>query len=758
MINQEKKSNPSDKFVSDQVRTLRDRADEKLRTLEELELEALAPAEIQRLVHELHVHQIELEIQDEDLRCAQVELEASRARFVDLYDFAPVGYLTVSEAGLIVEANLTAATATGVSRSELVGRPLTRLILPEDQDIYYGHRKNLFETGVQQTCELRILRKNRSPMWILLKATLERGEEQGHPFCRVVMTDITERKQAEEKLATAYAELEVRVQERTTQLSVANSALSVEIAEHKKDEEALRESERKYRTLADHAVDWEYWEGLENEMHYTSPSFERITGYPLAKFTADPTLLMRIVHPDDRPLVDAHRHTASNKENCELDFRIIRSDGAIRWIGHVCQPIFGDNRQYKGRRASNRDITERKRSEEERINFETRYQQLQKAESLGRMAGAIAHHYNNLLGVVMGNLELAMNGIAQGIDVSHNLMNSIKAVRRAEAVSGLMLSYIGQAPGHHVPLDLSEICHQGLDLLRDVMPVEMDLQVDLSTPGPTVNADARQVQQILTNLVTNAREAIGEGRGTIHVTIKDVSPADIPGVHRFPLDWQPRDSPYVCLEVLDTGCGIAEMDIDCLFDPFFTSKFTGRGLGLPVVLGVVRAHHGAIAVKSKEGGGSTFRVFLPVSAQTIPRLKISAADAPDIGGGTVLVVDDEPLLLEIVSSVLPGLGFSVLEARNGVEAVEVFRQHRDAIRCVLCDVVMPHMDGWKTLSALRQIAPDIPVILSSGYDEAQVMAGDHPELPQAFLAKPYGLKGLREAIRQALENKGGEGA
>jgi PAS domain S-box-containing protein len=271
MNHQEKKSNPSDKFVSDQSRVLRERANEKLQTSEDFELESLGHQDIQRIIHELRVHQIELEIQNEDLRCAQMELEASRARFVDLYDFAPVGYVTVSEAGLIVEANLTAATQTGVSRSELVGRPLTRLILPEDQDIYYRHRKILFETGAQQTCELRILRKNSSPMWTLFKATLEKGEEQGHPFCRVVMTDIAERKQAEEKLAMAYAELEVRVQERTNQLSVANTTLSVEIAEHKKDEEALQESERKYRTLADHAVDWEYWEGLENEMHYVSP-------------------------------------------------------------------------------------------------------------------------------------------------------------------------------------------------------------------------------------------------------------------------------------------------------------------------------------------------------------------------------------------------------------------------------------------------------------------------------------------------------
>jgi PAS domain S-box-containing protein len=752
---QENKRNPSATIIPDQARALRDRADEKLLSLEGPESEMLGSVETQRLVHELRVHQIELEIQNEDLRCAQEKLEASRARFVDLYDFAPVGYVTVSEAGLIVEANLTAATQMGVARSKLLRQPLTKYIFPEDQDIYYRHRKVLFETGVPQTCELRLLRRDSSPMWTLLKATLDQGDEKGPSVCRVVMTDITERKQAEEKLAMAYAELEVRVQERTAQLSVANAALSVEIAEHKKDKESLRESERKYRTLADHAVDWDYWEGLENEMLYMSPSFERITGYPLAKFTADPTLLMRIVHPEDYFLVDAHRHTVSNQENCELDFRIIRSDGAIRWIGHVCQPICGNDGQFKGRRASNRDITERKRSEVEKIDSEAKYQQLQKAESLGRMAGAIAHHYNNLLMIVRGNLDLAMDGVLKGRDVSDNLTSSMEAVRRAEVLGGMMLSYIGQLPGRHEPLDLSGICHRGLDLLRTVMPKDVDLQVELPIPGPTIKADAHQIQQMLTNLVTNAREAIGEGRGTIHVTAKTVSPADIPVLHRFPLDWQSQDNLYACLEIIDTGCGIAEMDINCLFDPFYTSKFTGRGLGLPVVLGIVKAHNGALTVESKVSGGSAFRVFLPVSTEAIVEPKDSVAGTLEEikTAGAVLVVDDEPLLLEILRNVLPDLGFAVLEAKDGLEAVEVFRQNRDAICLVICDVAMPRMDGWQTLSALRRIVQDIPVILSSGYDQSQVMAGEHPDLPQAFLGKPYGLKALREAILKALENK-----
>ena len=207
-------------------------------------LKELSLEEMQHLLHELRVHQIELEIQNQELRRIQEELEALKAHYVDLYDLAPTGYLTVSESGLILEANLTTATLLSVTRTSLIKKPLTSIILPADQDIYYRHRKALFETGAPQTCELRLLRIDSPPLWALLKATLSEDGENGKPACRVAVTDIHERKQAEEKLRIAYAELELLVQERTSQLSEANAALSVEIAEHKQVEKDLREHQQ----------------------------------------------------------------------------------------------------------------------------------------------------------------------------------------------------------------------------------------------------------------------------------------------------------------------------------------------------------------------------------------------------------------------------------------------------------------------------------------------------------------------------------
>jgi CheY-like chemotaxis protein len=260
-----------------------------------------------------------------------------------------------------------------------------------------------------------------------------------------------------------------------------------------------------------------------------------------------------------------------------------------------------------------------------------------------------------------------------------------------------------------------------------------------------------QMHQIFSNLVTNAWESISDKKGTITLSVKTVSATDISLSHRFPINWRPKETLYACLEVTDTGSGIANEEIEKVFDPFFTTKFVGRGLGLAVVLGIVGAHGGGITVESKLGQGSVFQIFLPVTTQETPiqqQITVTAQKAE--GSGTVLIVEDEEPVRNMAAKMLTRLGYEVLEAKDGVEAVKIFQQHQNEIRCVLSDLTMPRMDGWETLAALRKLSPDIPVILSSGYDEAQVMAEEHPDRPNAFLGKPYHLKELRETITRVL--------
>ena len=398
-----------------------------------------------------------------------------------------------------------------------------------------------------------------------------------------------------------------------------------------------------------------------------------------------------------------------------------------------------------------REIAERTRAEEEKAKLEAQNMQLQKAESLGRMAGTIAHHFNNQLAAVMGNLELAMLKLPPDAETMKKLSQAMQAAQRAAEVSGLMLTYLGQIPGEHEPLDLSETCRRSIPILRVAISQDLLLEYDLPSPGPIISANANQIQQLLVNLVTNASEAGGEGRGAISLAVTTVPPTTIPAVNRFPIDWQPCEKSCACLEVADAGCGIADKDIERIFDPFFSTKFTGRGLGLSVVLGIVRAHGGAVTVESEPGRGSTFRVFLPLSEVEAPRLADKKAPTPEIAGsGTVLLIEDEEIVRNMTAEMLTFLGFSVIGAEDGVRAVELFRLRKEEIHFVLCDLTMPSMDGWKTLAALREIKPGISAILTSGYDEAQVMTGDHPEWPQAYLGKPYQLDGLRDAISRAM--------
>jgi PAS domain S-box-containing protein len=398
--------------------------------------------------------------------------------------------------------------------------------------------------------------------------------------------------------------------------------------------------------------------------------------------------------------------------------------------------------------ANVKDITERKLAEEERFRLEQQLQQVRKAESLGRMAGAIAHHFNNILGVVMGNLELAMFELPQGSKPRVNVAEAMAASGRAAEISGLMLAYLGQSIGVRAPVDLSGACREALALLSASLPITVHVRTDFPDGGPIIRADAAQIRQILTNLVLNAVEALGDREGEVVVAVRVMPTADFRAFRFCPPEWVPKVEYYACLSVSDNGSGIDGGILEKIFDPFFSTRIIGRGLGLPVVLGVVKAHEGGVTVESVPGRGAVFRVFLPLSAeQSRQPLKAEPAASESPGtGDLVLVVEDEVMMRDVVETMLKMLGYEVLTAADGVEALEVFRDHRDGIRCVLLDLSMPRMDGWETLTALRSLRADLPIILASGYDEAQVMAGDHLERPQVFLHKPYRMAQLQAAL------------
>lgn len=402
-----------------------------------------------------------------------------------------------------------------------------------------------------------------------------------------------------------------------------------------------------------------------------------------------------------------------------------------------------------------RDITERLQGEEERLRLERQLAQIQKSESLGRMAGAIAHHFNNLLLAIMGNIELAQSDLDDRPHALELLNNAMTAVLRAAEVSRLMLTYTGTQAVERKPLDVTVAWSRSLSMLYASKPPNVRLLTDSFSSGSLVQAETQQMTQLLMNLVTNGWEAIGDDDGDVIISTSVVHGRDIEVGHVSTADWKPSESTYLCLEVSDTGCGIEEDVLSKIFEPFYSTKFLGRGMGLAVSAAIAKAHGGAITVDSKPGKGSVFRVFLP----TLPPPSTGAVrktdSAPSRNLGTILVADDDVAIRNTIQAILSHMGFDVIPVADGMEAVDAVGRLGTRIDLVLLDLSMPRMNGWQALEALRALSPDIPVILMSGYDETRVMDGHHSELPQAFLQKPFIRQDLKSAIEDALKARAG---
>ena len=557
---------------------------------------------------------------------------------------------------------------------------------------------------------------------------------------------------AQAKVTGPYGYLIKPVSERelaaTLQMALYRHGLDRQLRESM---EKLRESEQNFKNLANSGQALIWTTGTDKRFDYFNEIRLQFTGRVIEDEIAKGWL--EGVHPDDHQhLWQTYCDAFDQRSRFSVEYRLRRNDGAYRWILDEGCPRYSSDGAFLGYIGHGLDITERKQAEEENAQLEIKNRNLQKAESLGQMAGAIAHHFNNQLGVVMGNLEMAIDDLPVESTTRGFLVSAMQGALKAAEVSGLMLSYLGQKTGTRQSQDLAEICRQSLHLLQKLIPEDLNFTVDMPSHGPYIRANASQIQQVLTNLVTNALEAVGENQGTVALTVTTVTRGEIPVGYRFPLDWQGEDCEYACLEIADTGSGIATVDIDKIFDPFYSSKFTGRGLGLPVVLGIVKAHGGAVTVASSKGRGSIFQVFLPIAEESVfLQTDAAASSLTGVECGSVLLVEDDAMMREMATAMLTRLGYKVLATQNGFEAVEVFTQHADEVQVVLSDLSMPQMNGWKLLAALRRIRPGIPVVLVSGHEESQVLAIGYPERPQAFLRKPYQKAALKEVLDQVLE-------
>jgi PAS domain S-box-containing protein len=821
-------------------RSLRERA-EALINKNAAEIRKMPPLDIKNLTEDLQIHQVELEIQNEELLRIQEELVAERNKYSELYDFAPVGYFTLSPKGMILEANLTAAAMLGMERGILVGSFFYDCITMDDRDSFYLFRRNLIENGSNQTCNLRLIHKNGSDFHAQMECIPVFDEKGNLDRVRAIAIDITKQYEAAERqresdvrygalfhnmkdgvaiyearnegkdfIFVDFNEAAEKIENIHKETLMGKSVLKVfpavkefglyevfkrvwktglpekhpvamyqderitgwrenfvcklpsgeilvvysDETDRMQAEEALRKSEERFRTVADFTYDWEYWVAPDGHHVYVSPSCERITGHNPEAFLNDPGLLAKLVHPDDQKAFVSHAdQMEQQKEAGAIDFRIVTRGGEVRWISHTCQSIYGSEGEYLGKRASNRDISKRKRMEEA-------LRQTQKMESIATLTGGIAHDYNNLLSIIMGNLSLAMEEAKPGSLLSDFLNETNLASRKVRDLTHELMSLSrGGAPVKELG-SLEKL----LEKTSRLIPADSDI-----VPKQTISADLWQVPfdpykmgAVFRNVVTNAVEAMPNG-GILHIKAVNFPIEDPETVTDLTL--MPGD--YVHISIADQGAGIPHENLDKIFDPYFSTKpmgvQKGMGLGLATAYAIVQKHGGHIAIDSSPHVGTTLNIYLPAER---PESAAQGTGRDDAGAPStiahqqtsiqrVLMMDDEEMLRNLVRQMLERTGYAVETVKDGLEAIEKYKRRKDSgepFDAVILDLTIKGgMGGEQTIRELLKIDPDVKAIVSSGYFNDPVMSDFEKYGFMGALAKPYEKKALKEALERLSE-------
>ncbi len=507
-------------------------------------------------------------------------------------------------------------------------------------------------------------------------------------------------------------------------------------------EASLHESEERFRQLAEnmHEVFW-MTDVSKGQMLYISPAYEKVWGRSLESLRAAPFTWMEAIHPEDRERVRQAALTQQALGRYDETFRVLRPDGSVRWVRDRAFPVRGADGAVTRIVGTTEDITERRLLEEQ-------LRQAQKMEGIGQLAGGVAHDFNNILAAMMMQTELAemMAGLPEA---AYEKLRQLRgfAERAANLTRQLLLFSRRQVMQPH-DLNLNDAIVGTAKMLQRIIGEDVQLQLSLHPRELLTHADPGMLDQVLMNLVLNARDAMpAGGKLLVETSERTLTAADAQSI--------PDAAPgrYVCLKVSDTGVGIAPEHLLRIFEPFFTTKEPGKGtgLGLATVFGIVRQHGGSISVQSALGRGTTFQILLPALEQAAPA-QAAARSALPRGTETVLLVEDEPIVCEAITTTLQGAGYRVLQAGNGDEALKLWEEHREEIRLLLTDIVMPQgMSGRELAARLRTSDEALRVIFMSGY--SREMAGRELALQagQDFIQKPYSSQQLLEAVRHALD-------
>ncbi|MCF8105609.1 MAG: response regulator [Desulfohalobiaceae bacterium] len=554
------------------------------------EIDSQSFSDILELIQELNIYQTELETQNQQLRKAQEELTSLHKEYEKLYEFAPCGYVTLNSRGIVSRANLMAVNLLQTEKDALLEASLTRFIASDFEAVFLKSRQEAKESGERRSVELLLDNRKEQPQWVRMEIEADRAENGEEVQWLVMLIDIQERKQAEEKL--------------------------------------LRQ--------------------------------------------------------------------AKERENLEKQFR-----------------------------------------------------QAQKMEAVGTLAGGIAHDFNNILASVIGYAELALDDAPEGSMLRDNLFEVLAAGNRAKELVRQILTVSRLENHSRQAVQINPLLKEVLKMLRSTMPASIEIRENITSEPLIVQADPTQIHQVLVNLATNAMQSMSDREGVLEVRLDSVSFDE--NIQDTVPDLSPGE--YVRLAVNDTGSGIPGDRIEKIFEPYFTTKAkeTGTGLGLSVVQGIVRSHHGHITVSSEPGTGSTFTVYLPLVQKASRERPDHAFEQLPTGNEHILLIDDEPGIVSMQKQSLERLGYTVTGKTGSLEALEDFRSSPQKFDLVFTDMTMPKLTGEKLSAAVKDIRPDVPVILCTGYSEKLTRLRENPKI-EAVLMKPLDFAATAKTIRAVLDD------
>jgi two-component system cell cycle sensor histidine kinase/response regulator CckA len=509
----------------------------------------------------------------------------------------------------------------------------------------------------------------------------------------------------------------------------------------------LSENEEVFRVIAENAEDLITVLDRDGMRLYSSPGYTRIFGYSSEELQG--TSCLDQVHPDDCASVIAARlETYEKGAGPRVEYRFLTKDGQWRFLESNGSPVRNHRGEIERLVVVSRDITERKRADELLRQREEQLRQSQKMEAVGRLSGGIAHDFNNLLAVIIGYTESMEQRLAPADPLRKNAEEIRKAGERAAALTRQLLAFSRQQVLQPKVLDLNAVVTDMGKMLRRLIGVNIELSTSLAPQLGKVKADQSQLEQVIVNLVVNARDAMPQGGKllveTSNIDVDEHLARSLPFLH---------PGPHILLAVADTGIGMDEQTQRHIFEPFFTTKDLGKGtgLGLATVYGVVKQSGGIVGVDSQEGRGSTFKIFLPQAAEsTVARTSHANSATSTKGAGTILLVEDEEALLKLIAEALSESGYSVLTARDGIQALEIARSSAEPIHLLLTDVSMPKLGGPALAEYIVHMRPEIRVLFMTGHADHETVSNGSLGNGSGFLQKPFNQRALIHEVRRTL--------